>query len=333
MLDKTLFYERVVELSHRLNKPEVFQTHIDKALARNPENLSYILAYLNEKKIAKTELKNFNDVVEVANSSEEIANKLLNVIQNELKPKVKSKILNKFELALSNGDSFKKIFNDCFLLYVKQNIPSIFINVKFIYTQQPQKIPQIEEILLSHVNAIKAGNKLDITLSSGEVLDIVPNIIWVNYYAALHYDYCRNLEEALVYINKAIDSTPSVVEFYMVKSKVLKHGGQLEEAKTVYDLGRKLDLGDRYLNAKYAKTQVRNGEVEASVETIKEFVKDPLADENLDHFQCMWFETECGYAYMKKKSILHAHRLFKYILSHFYTLVEDQVTIIVLSSI
>jgi tetratricopeptide (TPR) repeat protein len=74
----------------------------------------------------------------------------------------------------------------------------------------------------------------------------------------LHYDYIRDLEKAHDFINKAIDSTPTVVEFYMLKSKILKHAGMFSESITCYDKARKLDLGDRSLNAKYAKTQVRN---------------------------------------------------------------------------
>ena len=55
-----------------------------------------------------------------------------------------------------------------------------------------------------------------------------------------------------------------------------------------------------------------------------EFVKDPLFEENMKRTQCMWFETECGYCYLKNNLILHSHRMFKYILMQVDNMFEDQ---------
>lgn len=322
-----MFYDRVMFLANKLNKREIVIEHANKALQNNPENFNTIIGYLNQHKLqgVPIELNTFDDLVSIGNNHADQAAHILKIVQEDLKPRIKSKVINKLELTLSNGDKFKDIFNQYFVQNVKQNIPSIFINVKFIYTKQPQKIPLVEEILTAHLSSIKANNKLEPSLVGAEPGDIVPNIIWAHYFAALHYDNCRNLEEALKYINKAIDSTPTVVEFFMAKSKILKHAGHLADASTSYNVAKRLDLGDRYSNAKYAKTQVRQGKIADAVESMKEFVKDPLLDENLEHFQCMWFEIECGYTYLKNKEILRAHRLFKSVLMHFNTLVEDQV--------
>ena len=91
---------------------------------------------------------------------------------------------------------------------------------------------------------------------------------------------------------------------------------------------KKLDIGDRYLNAKYAKKYVRLNNIEKSNEIMREFVKDPLHDDNIDHVQCMWYEIECAYAYLRENNILRAHRLFNSMIYHFTTIVEDQVKII-----
>jgi len=207
---------------------------------------------------------------------------------------------------------------------VKLNLPSYFINIKFIYLLQKEKIPIVEEILFKHLESILKNKRLDVTLTNSEEWDITPNIIWVYYFAAQHFDKLRNLEKALEHINKAIDSTPSIVEFYLIKSKILKHGGMLEESAKSYEKAKKLDTGDRYLNARYGKIFARLGDVTKSVEIMKEFVRDPLADENVEHFQCMWYEVECGYAYLKAKNILRSHRLFKSLIGHYNTLIEDQ---------
>lgn len=320
--DKTLFNERVVEIALKLNKKETAIEYVNRAFKMNSENAEYYVSYLNA--IHDLRIPSFEELLKFSVSNPEKSADLLKTIQEDIKPRIRSRIVNRLELALSTGDKFKQVFTLYFQQNVKQNLPSFFINVKFIYQFQSSKIPTIENIISAHLASIKSKGKLDESLTNGEEMDIVPHLIWVYYYAAQHYDYVRDLENALHYINLAIDSTPSVVEFYMVKSKILKHGGMLEDSAKSYEKAKKLDLGDRYLNAKYAKIFSRIGDIQKSLEIMKEFVRDPLTDENAEHFQCMWYETECGHAYLKNKSILRAHRLFKYVLGHFSTLIEDQ---------
>lgn len=322
--DKVLFTEKLIFLASKLGKKESALEYINKALKLNSENADYYINYINV--VKGLSISNFEELLKYSVHNPETAEEILKVVQEDLKPRIHSRLINRIELALSTGDKFKEIFRLYFLQNVKQDLPSFFINVKFLYTFQPSKIKIIEEILSIHLESIKNKNKLDETLSNGEILDSPHHLIWVYYYAAQHYDNFRDLEKALNYINMAIDSTPSVVEFYMIKSKILKHGGMLKEAAQAYDKAKKLDLGDRYLNARYAKIYTRMGDVNQSVEIMKEFVRDPLNDENAEHFQCMWYEAECGYAYLLNKNILRAHRLFKFIFIHFSTLIEDQVS-------
>lgn len=331
----------MIFLSNKLNKKKECLEYIKSALSINSENVNYFIQYLNNADSNNnstsykdnTEILNFDDIIKLSNEDKVRAANLLKIINEDLKPKYKSRILNKFELALSNDDNFKKIFSETFLHYIKLNIPSIFINVKFIYTQQSHKIQFIEEIILKHLNSIKENKSLDLNLledkSKSSNLNVPTSFIWVYYFAALHYDFKKDLETALKYINMAIDSTPTVPEFFMVKSKILNHGNMLTDAAIAYNVAKRLDLGDRYLNAKLAKIQLRNNELEKGVSTLREFVKDPLSDDNLEHLQCMWFEIECGYAYLKKKTVLQGYRLFKAILLHFNTLIEDQVIIFI----
>jgi tetratricopeptide (TPR) repeat protein len=319
IIDTPTFIELVINVTMKLNKLDMTQEYLMKALTNNSENLNYFLGYFNMKE--GLSMKNFNDLFSLNN---DVSSKLLDCLSNELKPILKSRVLSRLELVLSQGDQFKKVFNAYFLNNIKQNIPSIFTGVKFIYIYQKDKIEIIENIIAAHLKSIDTNKHLDIDLCNGEKLDISPNIIWVQYYAACHYDFTRELEKALGLINKAIDSTPTVAEFYMQKSKILKHAGLSKAAITCYDKARKLDLGDRYLNAKLAKAQVRNNDIENSLETMKEFIRDPLADENIEHTQCMWYESECGYAYLARGEILKGHRLFKSMFQHFNTLIEDQ---------
>ncbi len=321
-LDKTSLYEKIVSQALLLGKKEQAIEYLNRLFFINSEKADYFIQYLNAKH--NVDLKSFEEILKYVKKDQKSAQELLQTIQEDLKPRIKSRIINRLELALSWGDNFKNIFCLYFLQNVKQNIPSVFINVKFLYLYQEEKIPIIDSILNCHLDSIKNKGQLEPSLINNEELDIVPNFIWVYYYAAQHYDFLRDCEKALTYVDLAIDSTPSVVEFFTLKSKILSHCGMGDLSAKSYEKAKKLDLGDRYLNAGYAKIFVRLGDVKKSVEIMKEFVRDPLTDENTDHFQCMWYELECGYAYLNSFQILKAHRLFKCILGHFNTLLEDQ---------
>ena len=88
---------------------------------------------------------------------------------------------------------------------------------------------------------------------------------------------------------------------------------------------KKLDLSDRYLNAKSAKSQVRNDEITKSLATMKDFVRDPISDEFADYTQCMWFEVESANANLRTNQVLSAYRLFNFVISHFNQFIDDQV--------
>ena len=47
-------------------------------------------------------------------------------------------------------------------------------------------------------------------------------LLWVLVFLAQHYDMLHKTTTALEYIDKAIDHTPTHIELYMIKSKILK---------------------------------------------------------------------------------------------------------------
>jgi peptide alpha-N-acetyltransferase len=162
-------------------------------------------------------------------------NEILSLIQS-LKGKVKSKLLPRLELAVSKGVAFKEQFTSHLTLNIKQSIPSIFFSIKYIYKYQPYKISLIEEVLNEFLEKSEKKETF-VNPFNNEKLDLgfLPHMDFVYYYASQHYDYLKNLEKALIYINRAIDQTPSYVEFYMIKSKILKHASLFSESAAAYE--------------------------------------------------------------------------------------------------
>lgn len=48
--------------------------------------------------------------------------------------------------------------------------------------------------------------------------------VWLNFFLAQHYDIAGDQAKALEHVNKAIEHTPTVIELYMIKAKILKVG-------------------------------------------------------------------------------------------------------------
>lgn len=47
-------------------------------------------------------------------------------------------------------------------------------------------------------------------------------LLWVQYFLAQHFDFINKPSLALEYINSAIDSTPTLIELFVIKAKIYK---------------------------------------------------------------------------------------------------------------
>jgi len=228
-LDKLKIYEKIAFLALRTGKNDLVTEYMLKAIERNAENVTYYLYYFQANGISES-LTNFNDLVTVSDKG--LAIKLVNNLRDK---KIKSKILERIELVLSSGNLFKQKISSYICHNVKQNIPSILNAIKSIYDLQKDKIEVISEIIIAHLKSIEENKCLHVEYTNNEKLDLLTQICWVYFFGALHFDYLRDLERALVLINKAIDSTPSVNEFYTLKSKIFKHAYMLKESSEAYE--------------------------------------------------------------------------------------------------
>ena len=328
-VDRITFYEKIIKCCLKNKNVEKGVEYCKLALKINPENVFTYLNYFNLK-VPEVNLTKYEDLFTLEENSEQ-RKKIYEILTKEIEPNLnKVKITEKLKLGLTSGDEFKVLFSQYFLKSIKNNLPSFFNNIKFIYqySQQKSKIPIIQEIITSNISEIESKHSLSKDIldlnKDNNSLNIEPVFIWVYYFASQHFDIIGESEKAIEYINKAIKSTPTVVEFFMVKSKILKHNLLYEEASLAMGKAKDLDLSDRYLNAKHAKSIVRKGDVDASADVMMEFVKNPLFEENMLRYQCLWFKVETGCAYLKQGKLLMAHRMFKGILDNFKEMNEDQ---------
>ena len=319
LIDKPMVYDMIVQNAIKAKKYNIGLDYCTKALNLNPDNINLILYYFIMK-INQNDFqpKTYNDLLNIQENYKYL--KDMTEVLSELKINYpKSKIIKNLELSFSQNEEFEKKFENYFINQLEITIPSIFINIQFIYKLQPHKIKIIQKILDKYNANIKSSSKIN------DNLDLPIHVAWVYFYEAQHYLFLSELEEAINYINVAIDITPSVNEFYMVAAKIFKHSYMIDNYILAYDKARMLDVGDRYLNAKTAKIYLRSGDIEKNSELMKEFVSDPLTEENIKFTETLWYLNECGDAFLIKKNIIRSHYCFKNVINVFLAIIKDQV--------
>lgn len=318
-IDKPLVYEMIIKNSFLSKDYETGINYCILNLKKNYDNIDTFIMYFNMKVNQKDfNFKCYDDFLSIGENFK-YQQKLLEILSEIKKLFPKSKILSKFELAFNQGEQFKEIFDKYFTTQLEKTIPSFFINVKFIYQLQGYKIKIIQEVLEKYLQQIETENHLKFPL------DTPLQKSWVFFYSGEHFLFQGDLEKSISYINRAIDLTPSVVEFYMTLARVFKHSYMLNESEEAFNKSRLLDVGDRYLNAKMSKIYCQNEKVEKSVETMKEFVGDTLSEESINSYQNLCYINECGNSYLFANKILHSHYLFHYMIKIFVDILHDQV--------
>ncbi|KAI5957786.1 hypothetical protein KGF57_003053 [Candida theae] len=195
-------------------------------------------------------------------------------------------------LTFLSADSslFEQKCKDYIIPQLLRGVPATFVNVKPLYGYQG-KLEVIEKIVLDFLieDAPKNPN---------------PSVtVWTYFYLAQHYLYKKELDTAMKYIELAIEHTPTLVELYIIKARILKHKGLFEEASNVMDSGRKLDLQDRFINSKATKYMLRANKVDEAIDCISLFTKldeDAVNGcKDLHLMQVNWVLIESAEAYTR----------------------------------
>lgn len=224
---------------------------------------------------------------------------------NVMAPKVRVKLYDKLTSFYPKSDPprylpltflpaetslFEQKCKDYIIPQLLRGVPATFVNIKPLYGYQG-KLEVIEKIVLEFLNVDAPKN---------------PNpsvTVWTHFYLAQHYLYKNELDTALKYIDLAIDHTPTLVELYIIKARILKHKGLFDEASEVMDAGRKLDLQDRFINSKATKYMLRANKVDEAIDCISLFTK--LDDDavngckDLHLMQVNWVLVESAEAYSR----------------------------------
>lgn len=189
----------------------------------------------------------------------------------------------------STNENFEIKAKEYIVEQLKRGVPSTFVNVKPLYKNK-KKSAIIERLVLDfHDNQAPK--------------EIPTVILWTKYFLAQHFLYKRELGLATKYIDEALEHSPTLVELYIVKARVVKHQGKLLDASEFMEEGRKLDLQDRFINSKSTKYLLRSNQVNEAIDTISLFTKldddSPNGCKDLHLMQVNWVLIESAEAYTR----------------------------------
>uniref|UniRef100_A0A8C8CZ70 N-alpha-acetyltransferase 15, NatA auxiliary subunit n=1 Tax=Oncorhynchus tshawytscha TaxID=74940 RepID=A0A8C8CZ70_ONCTS len=194
----------------------------------------------------------------------------------------KGLVPRRLPLTFLTGEKFRECL-DCYLrTNFSKGCPPVFTTLKSLYHDK-------EKVRANHRHSIGPyGGKEEPPTT----------LLWVQYFLAQHFDHVGQQTLALDYINTAIESTPTLIELFLIKAKIYKHAGNIKEAARWMDEAQALDTADRFINSKCAKYMLKAGLVKEAEEMCSKFTREGAsAVENLNEMQCMWYQTECALAY------------------------------------
>lgn len=182
----------------------------------------------------------------------------------------------------------KTKLGDYILGQLKRGVPAAFNNIKPLYRKSSVS-SVVEDVALEYYQTISPR-------------DQPIQYIWTTYFLALHYLHLKKFHLANEFADKALNHTPTLVELYILKARVLKHLGLLEDAAATMNKGRELDLQDRFINAKTVKYMLRANMIDEAVKVVSLFTKNDSSVNgvlDLHTLEASWFIVEQGDSYYR----------------------------------
>ncbi|XP_051888204.1 N-alpha-acetyltransferase 15, NatA auxiliary subunit a [Pristis pectinata] len=301
--DKLAVEECQGELMLKLNRLKEAAEVYRRLLERNPENWAYY--------------EGLEKALRPVNVEER-----LNVYENAWTKYPKGLVPRRLPLNFLSGEKFREVLDKYLRINFSKGCPPVFTTLKSLYNDK-EKVSILEELVVGYETSLKSCNLFNPNDDGN--LEPPTTRLWVQYFLAQHYDRIGQPSLALEYINAAIESTPTLIELFLVKAKIYKHAGNIKEAAKWMDEAQALDTADRFINSKCAKYMLKANLVKEAEEMCSKFTREGTAAvDNLNEMQCMWFQTECALAYQSMNKYGESLKKCHEIERHFAEITDDQ---------
>ncbi|KAH9560299.1 hypothetical protein CY35_06G098800 [Sphagnum magellanicum] len=217
------------------------------------------------------------------------------------------------------GDMFELAVRTYIRPFLTKGVPSLFSDLRPLY-EQPGKADILEKVICEVELSLDTNG----TFPDSSIVETPSTLTWTLFLLAQHFDRRRQYDKALEKINAALVQTPTNIDLYLVKGRILKHAGDAVAAAALADEGRTMDLADRFLNSESVKRMLQADQVELAEKTAVLFTKDGDQHNNLFDMQCMWYELASGDSYFRQGMMGKALKKYLAVEKHYNDMVEDQ---------
>ncbi|TYJ33926.1 hypothetical protein E1A91_A05G135300v1 [Gossypium mustelinum] len=309
IVDKLTSKEQEVSLLVKLGRLEEGVNHYKALLAMNPDNYRYYEGLQ----------KCFSLYSENGKYSSDKIDRLDALYKSLAEQFTWSSAVKRIPLDFLQGDKFCAAAANYIKPLLTKGVPSLFSDLSPLY-DQPGKADILEQLILELEHSISGDGRYPDRTEK----EPPSTLLWILFFLAQHYDRRGQYDIALSKIDEAIQHTPTVIDLYSVKSRILKHAGDLVAAASLADEARCMDLADRYINSESVKRMLQADQVALAEKIAVLFTKDGDQHNSLHDMQCMWYELASGESYFRQGDLGRALKKFLAVEKHYADITEDQ---------
>mmetsp|Transcript_22558 Transcript_22558/g.53550 ORF Transcript_22558/g.53550 Transcript_22558/m.53550 type:complete len:897 (+) Transcript_22558:208-2898(+) len=293
----------------------------------------------NEIMDATLQLHGTRTLASMIHLTNEQKEKLLEAYKTEIYPKYqKSKAAVRIPMNLVDGERFRNSLDIYIRKGLVKGVPSLckelssFLLIekdgKYDVANDPLDVKNhptyglICELVDGYISTLKSVNKL---LPDDEFEEPPSTELWAFYLRAGLHELSAQYSEGIALLDKCLEHTPTAVDAYELKARLIKAAGDIKFAVEVLDQGRDLDRQDRYINNQTTKYMLEAGMEKEALERISMFTKHEGNPEvNLYEMQCSWYELGLGSCFAEKKEWGKSLKKYSAVVKHFDDFHEDQ---------
>ena len=228
----------------------------------------------------------------------------------------RSPAVQRIQLTLLEGEEMRSALDAYCRKLLAKGMPSLCPDVAALVTSErdgklgavvdpaDMRSHSVYRLLVDLADGYVASLTSDSKFSPDDDKEEPPStILWALYLRAGLHELAGEYSEGIALLDKCIEHTPTAVDVYELKARLLKAAGDMPSAVECVDTGRELDKQDRYINNQTTKYMLQAGMEETALERIAMFTKhEGNPEQNLFDMQCSWYELELAECLAKKEN-------------------------------
>ncbi|KAG5449784.1 N-alpha-acetyltransferase 15, NatA auxiliary subunit [Clonorchis sinensis] len=307
IVDKTSLLEMKAQLLLSTGNLSDAKECIWKLVDRNPENHLYLDLLCKASGCTDTESAEGKSVCKVT-------------FDEVLAKYPRSRLARRLLLDLYSGEEFVNHLDVYLRYHLRRGAPPLFVQLMGLWSND-EKFKTLGQLLTKYRDTMSLCH----SLHSPDDPEPPSTDIWLNFLQAQFLNHKGQYQDALDVIDSQLLSTPTLVDFYVLKADVYNAAGDVITASRWMEEAQSLDTADRYINARCTNLMVQAHRLTDAVSMASKFTRgNTSAADYLSEMQCMWFLIENARALKTMGKFGEALKLCHEIEQHYRNILDDQ---------